>query len=161
MDVIEGINKSEFENFLSLATQEFYFEFNDNFYKQKEALVMGFSLGPTMANVFLSFNEMKWLEQCPNKFKRYVHFIFVLFESAEDLSQFRAYLNTCDPNMYFSYEQEVNGKLSFLDLEVSRQQGKFVTTVYRKPFFSGVYTHFDSFWPKDYNVDTIYTLAYR
>ena len=53
MDVIEGINKSEFENFLSLATQEFYFEFNDNFYKQKEALVMGFSLGSTMANVFL------------------------------------------------------------------------------------------------------------
>ena len=166
MDIIEGINKSEFEKFLSLATREFYFVFNDILYQQKEGLVMGFSLGPTMANVFLSFHEMKWLEQCPNKFKpafyrRYVHDIFVLFESAEHLSKSHAYFNTCYPNMYFSYEQEVNGKLSFLDLEVSRKQGKFVTTVYRKPFFNGVYTHFDSFLPTDYRVDAIYTLDYR
>ena len=40
-----------------------------------------------------------------------------------------------------------NGKLSFLDVEVSKQQGKFVAKVYRKPTFSGVYTHFDSFLP--------------
>ena len=44
--------------------------------------------------------------------------------------------------MSFSFEQEKNGKLSFLDVEVSREKGKFVTTVYRKPTFSGVYTHF-------------------
>ena len=47
--------------------------------------------------------------------------------------------------MSFSFEQELNGKLSFPDVEVSRQQDKFVTTVYRKPSFSGVYTHFDNF----------------
>ena len=34
-NVIKGINKSEFKNFLSLATQESYFIFNDNLYKQK------------------------------------------------------------------------------------------------------------------------------
>ena len=32
-DVIEGINKSEFKNLLSLATQESYFIFNDVLYK--------------------------------------------------------------------------------------------------------------------------------
>ena len=48
-----------------------------------------------------------------------------------------------------------------LDVEVSRQQGKFVTSVYRKPTFSGVYTHFDSFLPEVYKVGMIYTLAYR
>ena len=37
-----------------------------------------------------------------------------------------------------------NGKLSFLDIEVSWKNGKFVTTVYRKPTFSGVYTLFES-----------------
>ena len=30
---------------------------------------MGSPLGPTMVNVFLSFYELKWLEQFPNKFK--------------------------------------------------------------------------------------------
>ena len=88
VDVIAGINKSEFENLLSLATQESYFMLNDILYKQKDGVVMGSPLGPTMANVFLSFYEMKWLEQCPNEFKpvfhrRYVDDSFVLFESAE------------------------------------------------------------------------------
>ena len=64
-------------------------------------------------------------------------------------------------NMSFSFEQEINDKLLFLDVEVSRQQEKFVTTVYRKPTFSGVYTHFDSFLPEVYKVGMIYTLAYR
>ena len=127
---------------------------------------MGSPLGPTIANVFQSFYEMKWLEQCPNEFKpvfyrRYVDYIFVLLEPAEHLSKFHAYLNTCHPKMSFSFEQEVNGKLPFLDVEVSRQQGKFVTTVYRKPTFSGMYTHFDSFLPTDCKAGMIYTLTYR
>ena len=70
-----------------------------------------------------------------------------------------AYLNTCHPNMSFSFEEEVNGELWFLDVEVPQQQCQFVTTVYRKPTFSGVYTHFDSFLPTDYKVGMIYTLA--
>ena len=165
-DVIEGINKSEFKNLLSLATQESYFIFNDVLYKQKDGVAMGSPLGPTMANVFLSFYEIKWLEQCPKEFKpvfyrRYVDDIFVLFESAEHLSKFRNYFNTCHPNMSFSFEQEKNGKLSFLDIEVSREKGKFVTTVYRKPTFSGVYTHFESFLPTIYKFGMVYTLAYR
>ena len=71
--------------------------------------------------------------------------IFVLFESAEHLSKFHTYLNTCDPNMSFSFERKLTSKVSFLDVEKSQQQGKFVTTVYRKPTFSSVYTHFDRF----------------
>ena len=92
---------------------------------------MGLPLAPTMANVFLSFHEVKWLEQCPKEFKsvlyrRYVDDIFVLFESAEHLSKFR---NTCHSDMSFSFEQEKHGKLSSLDVEVSREKEKFVTTV--------------------------------
>ena len=68
-DIIEGINKSEFKNLLSLATQESYFIFNDVLYKQKDGVAMGSPLGPTMVNVFLSLYEIKWLEQCPKEFK--------------------------------------------------------------------------------------------
>ena len=63
--------------------------------------------------------------------------------------------------MSFSFEQEINDELSFLEVEVSRQQSKFVTSVYRKSTFSGAYTHFDSFLPEVYKVHMIYTLAYR
>ena len=44
--------------------------------------------------------------------------------------------------MTFSMEAEKENKLSFLDVEVIREQGKFTTTIYRKPFFSGVYSIF-------------------
>ena len=165
-DVIEGINKSEFKNLLSLATQESHFIFNDVLYKQKNGVAMRLSLGPTMANVFLSFFEIKWLEQCPKEFKlvfyrRYVDDIFVLFKSAEHLSKFCDYFNTRHPNMSFSFEQEKNGKLLFLDVEVSREKGKFVTTVYRKPTFSGVYTHFDSFLPTVYKFGMVFYRCFK
>ena len=62
--------------------------------------------------------------------------------------------------MSFSFEQEKDGKLSFLD-EVSRQEGHFVTTVYRKTTFTGVYTHFESFLPTIYKFGMIYALVYR
>ena len=63
--------------------------------------------------------------------------------------------------MKFSFEEENNGKLSFLDVEVSRERNKFATTVYRKPTFSGVYTHFDSFLPTKYKFSMIYTFVFR
>ena len=69
VDVIEGINKFEFKNLLSLSMQELYFLFDDVLYKWKNGVAMGSPLGSTMANFFLSFYEVKWLEQCPNEFK--------------------------------------------------------------------------------------------
>ena len=50
---MERINKSEFENLLSLANQESYFKLNYILYKQKDSVAMGSPLGSTLANVFL------------------------------------------------------------------------------------------------------------
>ena len=44
---------------------------------------------------------------------------------------------------------------------ISTTRCKFVTAVYWKPTFSGVYTHFDSFLSPVYKVGMIYTLVYR
>ena len=62
--------------------------------------------------------------------------------------------------MKFSFEKEKNGKLSFLDVEVSPEGNKFTTTIYHKSTFSGAYTHFDSFLPT-YKFCMIYTLVFR
>ena len=119
-----------------------------------------------MVKVFLSFYKMKLIEQCFYKFKpvlyrRYADDTFVLIESAKHLSIFDGYPNTCDPNMSYLFEQEINGWLLFLDVEVYRQQGTFVKTVYRTPTFNGVYTNFDSLVPPVYKVGMVYILAYR
>ena len=51
--------------------------------------------------------------------------------------------------------------MSFLDVEISGENGKVVTTFYRKPTFSGVYTHFESFLPSRQKFGMLYTLVYR
>ena len=51
--------------------------------------------------------------------------------------------------------------MSFLDIAIIHEDKTFTTSVYRKPTFSGVYTHFDSFLPSTYKFGTVYTLAYR
>ena len=34
-----------------------------------------------------------------------------------NISKFGTYLDTCHPKIYFSFEQEKDGKLSFIDIE--------------------------------------------
>ena len=63
--------------------------------------------------------------------------------------------------MSFSMETERQNKISFLDNEVIREQGKFSTTIYRKPTFSGVYSNFESFLPSVYKSVRVYTLVHR
>ena len=63
--------------------------------------------------------------------------------------------------MSFSFDEQKNSKMSFLDVEISRENGKFVTTAYYKSSFSGVYTHFESFLPSSQKFGMLYTLADR
>ena len=63
--------------------------------------------------------------------------------------------------MSFLFEKEKNYKMSFLDVEISRENGKFVTAVYREPTFSGVYNSYESFLPSAYKFGMLYILVYR
>ena len=63
--------------------------------------------------------------------------------------------------MTFTVDTEQNNRISFLDVNIIHEKGKFITSVYRKPTFSGVQTHFDSFLPDTYKTGMIYTLPNR
>ena len=49
----------------------------------------------------------------------------------------------------------------YLDVAIILEDKTFTTSVYGKPIFSRVYTHFDSFLPSTYKFGTVCTLAYR
>ena len=49
--------------------------------------------------------------------------------------------------------------MSFLDVQIIREDKTFTNSVYRKPTFSRVYTQFDSFFPSTYKFSTVYALA--
>ena len=50
--------------------------------------------------------------------------------------------------------------MSFLDVNIILEKDKFTTSVYRKPTFSGIYTHFDSFLPSSNKIGLLNTLSY-
>ena len=52
-------------------------------------------------------------------------------------------------------------RMSFLDVNIIREKDEFTTSVYRKPTFSGIYTHFDSFLPSSNKIGLLHTLLYR
>ena len=127
---------------------------------------MNLALGPCLANAFLCFHEKTWLDDCPSEFKpvyyrRYVDDIFVLFSSPDHLARFQEYLNKKHGNINFTSEREENNTLPFLDVSVTRDSNKFVTNIYRKPTFSGVYSNFSSFIPTGYKFGLVYTLLHR
>ena len=51
-------------------------------------------------------------------------------------------------NVKFTSEIEENGSLSFLDITITLENKKFVTSVYRKPTFSSAFINFESFIPE-------------
>ena len=110
-------------------------------------------------------HEENWLNKCPIKFKpsfhrRYVDDIFVLFESSESADSFREYMSSKHQNINFTVEKENVGSLSFLDVKICRKNGKFVTSVYRKPTFSGVFTSYESFIPTYQKRGLLHTLLH-
>ena len=110
-------------------------------------VAMGFPLGPTLANVFMCHFENIWLENCPSHFRpivyrRFVDDKYLLFGAKDHVEKFKNYLNKQHKNIKFTSEIEENGSLSFLDITVDRENNKFVTSVYCKPIFNGVFTDF-------------------
>ena len=101
------------------------------------------------------------MEYRPLCYRTYVDDIFVLFNSAEHLKRFYSYLNSRHLNISLTIENEKGNRMSFLDVNIIREKDKFTTSVYPKPTFSRIYTHFDSFLPSSNKIGLLHTLLYR
>ena len=51
--------------------------------------------------------------------------------------------------------------MPFLDVNVFHENGNFVTNVYRKETFTGVYTNLSSFIPLGHKFGLVYTLLHH
>ena len=162
-----GFSRKEFEELLNLAVKNCHFLFNGNFYDQIDGVAMGSPLGPLLANIFLSHRAEKiWLDNCPSEckpvfYRRNVDDSFILFQSRNHVEPFLKFLNSQHPNIKFTCDVETNKTLSFLDITICRSDNSFVTSVYRKPTFTRLFTNFESFLPIIYKKGLIFTLLFR
>ena len=117
---------------------------------QIDGVATGFPLAPILTNIFLWHHEENWLDIChiefkPNFYRMYVDDIFVFFKSPQSSHSFRYYMSYKHQDIIFNVEHEDISSLLFLDVKTCRKNGQFVTSVYRKPIFSGFLTNYKSF----------------
>ena len=62
--------------------------------------------------------------------------------------------------MSFTTGSEKQNRMSFLDVQIIREDKRFTTSVYRKPTFSGVCIHFDSFLLSTYISLVLFTNSF-
>ena len=126
---------------------------------------MGNPISATFANIFMSSQERKWLDECPLDFRpiiyrRYVDDTFLIFRKKEHVMLFFNYLNSKHPKIKFTKE-EGNKRLPFLDLLLEKNNTKLDISVYRKPTFTGLGTNYLSACFEKYKMNTMTTLLNR
>ncbi|XP_058828559.1 uncharacterized protein LOC131688368 [Topomyia yanbarensis] len=107
---------------------------------------MGNKLSPLLANVFLSdFEVALGTEKLfPRVWRRYVYDIFAVVKERY-LTQTLDLLNSRHSTIKFTVEKEIEGKLPFLDLMITRiADNKLKFGVYRKPTSTDRYITSDS-----------------
>ena len=160
------ICKDTVRKLLKFATSESCFLFDGSLFNQIDGISMGSCLGPLFANAFLCSRETSWLDNCPSNFKplyyrRYVDDLFLIFNNDFEVDQFLGYMNKQHNNIKFTCEREVEGRLAFLDVLVSKTENGITTGVYRKNTFTGQGLNWFSFTPYIYKINSIRTLLTR
>jgi hypothetical protein len=164
------LNKSfkttQLRKILSLCTSECKFIFNGDTYEQKDGVAMGSPLGPTLANIFMVDFEEKFVKTAPEDIKptfyrRYVDDILVGFQDPTNIDKFWQHINEKHQNIKFTTELESEGRISFLDILIKKEEEDTSTSTYRKKTFTGLITKFNSFIYNRYKDGLISCLLYR
>ena len=163
---VDNLSKDSFRELLTRTMSESLILFDQQFFKQHDGVAAGSPLGPTLASFCLCYHEKIWLQNCPPEFepfiyRRYADDTFLLFRSKHHIEKFRNYLNRQHKNIKFTSDTENENSISFLDIKITRDNNKFMTSVYGKPTISGVFTNFGSFMPSSYKYNLLFTLLHR
>ena len=99
----------------------------------------------------------------------YIHFSHSEFNDVAGCSKFnfvycdhcQEKLNLLHPALKFTIEKEQNNSLHFLDVLVEKEGTGFLTSIYRKPRFTGQYIRWNSFSRRTRKISLIKTLVHR
>ena len=65
---VKALLKCHFKQLLTLSVKSSLFLFNGAYYARIDGVAMGSPLGPTLADIFLTYYEDRWLDNCPIQF---------------------------------------------------------------------------------------------
>ncbi len=125
-------------------------------------MAMGRPLRPALAYFFVDFYEGKLFGSTSKSpvYFRYVEDTTLSFSFFQS-NHFLLKLNALHPSLEYTLGKEQNSSLQCLDIVVENTATGFLTSIYRKPTFSGLHIRCDSFNPKQRKINLIKTLVHR
>ena len=154
-------DRNIFSNLLKLATAG-VFSFQNFIFRQVDGVTMGNPLGPTLANLFMSSFEYQWQNYSfsPSVYCRYIDDIFCIFKNDSDHSLFLTMLNQQHTNLKFTTEVGYK-QINFLDVQVLFDELEIITSVFRKPTFTGLLLNFRSHCPFSWKRGLVFGSLHR
>ena len=154
------------EDLILMCTESVQFQFQEKLYTQLDGVAMGSPLGPVLADIFLGYLENYRLKELIDEktvaYFRFVDDIFCVLPDSVASDDILNCLNSTHPSLSFTSEVESDRCLPFLDVKVSRDSSNLVlTSIFRKPTWSGLYTHFFSFVSISYKRGLVRSLFHR
>ena len=161
--VFTALSEKSFCNLMRQVTSGVEFSFDDMMYRQKDGVAMGSPLGPVLADIFVGWCESRIpADAWPHVYCRFVDDSFGHFDKRKDIDRFLCLLNNLHPALRFTCEHENDGRLPYLDVLVENGLSKdMMTSVYRKPTFTGLYITWDSFCATKYKINLVKNLVER
>ena len=108
---------------LDISTKESHFVFNDKMYSQEDGIAMGSPLGSLFADIYMNDLESKLKYTLEENgviyWKRFVNDSFVLIKKDADVNKLLDILNKFDSAIQFTFEEEQNNSISFLDILIT------------------------------------------
>ena len=83
-----NITRKELKKLFLFSTSQTHFIFNNEFYNEIDRVAMESALAPILANIFMGFDESKWLDEYnlnrPKFYLRYLDDIVAAFDNEQD-----------------------------------------------------------------------------
>jgi hypothetical protein len=124
---------------------------------------MGSPLGPTFASFYMCHIEnqaFQSIQTKPKVYCRYVDDCFLVIDHIRELNAVKNYLED-NSVLTFTYELEINKRLPFLDVLITRNNFNLTTDVFTKPTSSGECLNFKSLCPMKYKLSVIQAFVHR
>lgn len=152
-----------FVRLMVLCTSSVKFSFENVMHSQVDGVQMGSPLGPALADIFVGYYELLLFGKLSEPFIyfRYVHDTFATFTTESEVVNFFNKLNSLHKALSFTMEVEKDNSLPFLDVVVEHSREGFLTSIYHKLTFTGLYMNWCAFAPTSRKISLIKTLVHR
>ena len=140
-EIHTSIKKSEMKKLILSCTKNVHFMFNNDMYQQCDSVAMGSPLGLVIVGIFMAQLERTLLSrliECMTPWKRYVDNTIGKIKLTS-INHILMMLHTFHKNIKYTYELEINNKISFLDVLLIRKNDTLETMIYRKSTNNGVH----------------------